>query len=302
MIATSSKSPDFKQIPRLLYRCDETPPGFAGPERKGVGIVMASLPVSNSRDRAASGHPDQTLAEQLDRAFQAIDPVARIVLLRDRVEGPLVFTTSFGLEDQALTHFIARSGIDVSFVTLDTGRLFPETYGVWAATEQRYRIQIRGFYPDTVSVESLVKAQGIDGFYSGKAARSACCCVRKVEPLGRALRGAAAWIAGLRADQSATRQSMDFVSYDPARDLLKANPLFDWSRERIAALTAAEGIPVSPLHARGFLSIGCAPCTRAVAQGEPERSGRWWWENEEAKECGLHLTPDGRLVRAGGVS
>jgi phosphoadenosine phosphosulfate reductase len=122
--------------------------------------------------------------------------------------------------------------------------------------------------------------------------------VRKVEPLGRALRGAAAWIAGLRADQSSARRHIGFVAHDPSRDLLKVNPLFDWTRDRIAALTAAEHVPVSPLHARGFPSIGCAPCTRAVAPGEPERSGRWWWENETAKECGLHLAPDGRLVRA----
>jgi phosphoadenosine phosphosulfate reductase len=263
---------------------------------------MASRPVSSARDGISSGHPARSLAEQLDTAFRTLDPVARLILLRDRVEGALVFTTSFGLEDQALTHLIARSGIDARIVTLDTGRLFPETYGIWAATEQRYGIRIRAFYPDTVSVEALIEAQGIDGFYNSKDARSACCRVRKVEPLGRALGGAAAWITGLRADQSATRRDMDFVSYDPSHDLLKANPLLDWSRERIAALTAAEHVPVNPLHARGFLSIGCAPCTRAVAPGEPERSGRWWWENEEAKECGLHLSADGRLVRAGAVS
>ena len=263
---------------------------------------MASLPVSNSRDATAYGRPDQTHAAQLNASFQVLDPVARLVLLRERVEGPLVFTTSFGLEDQALTHLIVRSGVDVSFVTLDTGRMFPETYGVWTATEQRYGIRIRGFCPDTVSVEALIETQGIDGFYNSKAARSACCGVRKVEPLGRALRGATGWITGLRADQSAARRTMDFVSYDPSRDLLKANPLFDWSRERIAVLAANEHVPVSPLHARGFLSIGCAPCTRAVAPGEPERSGRWWWENETAKECGLHLTADGRLVRAEAAS
>jgi phosphoadenosine phosphosulfate reductase len=263
---------------------------------------MASDPDLSSHDGISSSHPDQSLAEQLDTAFRTLDPVARLVLLRDRVEGPLVFTTSFGLEDQALTHLIAQSGIEAGFATLDTGRMFPETYGVWAATEQRYGIQIRGFCPDTVSVEALIEAQGIDGFYNSKAARSACCGVRKVEPLGRALRGAAGWITGLRADQSATRRDMDFVSYDRSRDLLKANPLLDWSRERIAALAADEHLPVSPLHARGFLSIGCAPCTRAVAPGESERSGRWWWENETAKECGLHVTADGRLVRAGAVS
>jgi phosphoadenosine phosphosulfate reductase len=263
---------------------------------------MASLPISDARDGTSSGHPDRSLAYQLDTAFEPLDPVARLLLLRERVEGTLVFTTSFGLEDQALTHLIARSAIDVRIVTLDTGRLFPETYEVWAATEQRYGIRIHSFYPETVSVEALIEAQGINGFYNSKVARSVCCGVRKVEPLGRALRDAAAWITGLRAGQSAVRKDMEFVSYDPSRDLLKVNPLFDWSRERIASLTATESVPVNPLHARGFLSIGCAPCTRAVAPGDSERSGRWWWENGEAKECGLHVTPDGRLVRAGAVS
>jgi phosphoadenosine phosphosulfate reductase len=265
-------------------------------------MVMGSLPVSNARDGTLSGHPDRFLAQRLDTAFATLDPVGRLVLLRDRVEGKLVFTTSFGLDDQALTHFIARSAIEVRIVTLDTGRLFPETYEVWAATEHRYGIRIHGLYPDTVSVEALIAAQGIDGFYGSKAARFACCGVRKLEPLGRALRGAAAWITGLRADQSATRRDMDFVSYDRSRDVLKFNPLFDWSREGIAALTEAERVPVSPLHARGFLSIGCAPCTRAVAPGEPERSGRWWWENGEVKECGLHVAQDGRLVGTGAAS
>ena len=263
---------------------------------------MSNLSVSNVLHATLFGESDRSLAEQLDTAFRMLDPLARLALLRDRIEGPLVFSTSFGLEDQALTHLILQSGADVRFVTLDTGRMFPETYGVWAATERRYGIRIRGFYPDSGAAEALIEAQGIDGFYTSKAARSACCGVRKLEPLERALQGAAAWITGLRADQSATRQGMDFVSYDPERDLLKANPLFDWSRDRIAALTAAEDIPVNPLHTQGFLSIGCAPCTRAVAQGEPERAGRWWWENEATKECGLHLTEDGRLVRAGAAS
>ncbi len=243
--------------------------------------------------------PRHALAVSLNTAFQSLDPIERLILLRHSVPGPLVFTTSLGLEDQVLTHLIIRSGIDVRFVTLDTGRLFPETHALWAATERHYGIRIEGFYPDAAAVEALVDTNGINGFYTGKPARQACCAVRKVAPLARALHGAAGWITGLRADQSATRQEMDFVGFDPARQLLKANPLFDWSRNRIATLAADEQVPVNPLHERGFLSIGCAPCTRAVAPGEPERAGRWWWEDEQTKECGLHLSPDGRLIRAG---
>lgn len=269
----------------------------------GVDMVMAGVPDLGLQDNTAaslvSDHPNEIIAGQLNAAFRSLDPLERLILLRSRSEGTLVFTTSFGLEDQVLTHLIVKSGIAVSFATLDTGRMFVETHDLWAATERHYGIRVRGYYPDTAAVEALVDGQGIDGFYDSRAARNACCAVRKVEPLGRALGGAEVWITGLRADQSASRQGMDFVSHDPARGLLKANPLFDWSRERIASLAAAENVPTNPLHQRGFLSIGCAPCTRAVAAGEPERAGRWWWESETTKECGLHVAPDGRLVRVG---
>jgi phosphoadenosine phosphosulfate reductase len=242
--------------------------------------------------------PRETRVQQLNTAFASVDAVERLQLLRESVVGTLLFTTSFGLEDQVLTHLLTRSGITVDYVTLDTGRLFPETYQVWAATEQRYGIRIRGYYPDAAAIEALVNRQGIDGFYASQAARKSCCGVRKVEPLRRALLGVAGWITGMRADQSEFRQGLEFVSYDSEHQVVKANPLLDWSRDAVAALVAAEQIPSSPLHERGFLSIGCAPCTRAVAPGEAERAGRWWWENEPAKECGLHLTADGRLVRA----
>lgn len=228
-----------------------------------------------------------------------MQPVERLRLLRARVCGPLVFTTSFGIEDQVLTHLIARSGIAISLVTLDTGRLFPETYDVWARTQDRYGLPIRAVYPETEAAEALVAAQGIDGFTRSKEARLSCCAVRKLHPLRRALGGAAGWITGLRADQSLTRNAMTFVSLDAAHGVLKANPLLEWTRDRVAALARAEDVPVNVLHERGFLSIGCAPCTRAVRRGEPERAGRWWWETDIAKECGLHLAADGRLVRAG---
>jgi phosphoadenosine phosphosulfate reductase len=234
----------------------------------------------------------------LDTTFRLLGPIERLLLLRRQVSSRVVFTTSLGLEDQVLLHLIAESGIAVDIVTLDTGRLFPETYELWGRTEKRYSVQVRAFYPGTNAVETLVRERGINGFYASKFARTACCGVRKSEPLGRALNGAAAWITGLRADQSAARSTAPFVAYDPAHDLLKANPLLDWTRERTAAFARAHDIPVNPLHDRGFLSIGCAPCTRAVAPGEPECAGRWWWEADEARECGLHLK-DGRRVRAG---
>ncbi len=239
------------------------------------------------------------LARSLDVAFASGDTHQRLRLLRDGTDGPTVFTTSFGLEDQVLTHLIAAAAIPVRFATLDTGRMFAEIYALWAETEARYGIRVQGFYPDTVGVEHLVARQGIDGFYDGKPQREACCGVRKVEPLGRALAGASVWITGLRGSQSAARLGMAFVSHDPARDLIKANPLFDWTREQAADFAAAEMIPINPLHGRGFLSIGCAPCTRAIEPGEPERAGRWWWEDETLKECGLHVAPGGRLVRGG---
>jgi phosphoadenosine phosphosulfate reductase len=212
----------------------------------------------------------------------------RVAAVRSLVRGRIVFTTSFGLEGQAIAHAIFRQALEIEVVTLDTGRLFPETYELWAETERQYGRRIPAFYPDHVSVESLVARQGIDGFFNSVERRQACCAVRKVESLGRALAGAAAWIAGLRADQSDERAGITFAAVDHAYNLVKIHPLFDWTRAQVAAFVREHGVPSNPLHDRGFLSIGCAPCTRAVAPGEPERGGRWWWEQEQKKECGLH--------------
>lgn len=238
------------------------------------------------------------IAETLAAAFAGLTPLERIKALRREVPGRIVFTTSLGLEDQVITHLIAASGADIEIVTLDTGRMFAESYTLWRDTEERYGLRIRPFYPKGEALEDLVARQGIDGFYQSAAARHACCEVRKVEPLARALSGASAWITGLRADASQNRAGMEAVSFDAGRGLIKFSPLFDCPRERIAAWAARDDVPVSPLHAKGFLSIGCAPCTRAIAPGEPERAGRWWWEQEDAKECGLHVDANGRLIRA----
>jgi phosphoadenosine phosphosulfate reductase len=238
------------------------------------------------------------LVASLDEEWTGLAPADRLASLRAAISGRVVFTTSFGAEDQALTHLIAESGLEIALVTLDTGRLFPETYDVWAETERRYGIRIGSVHPNQAALEELVASQGIDGFRHSQEARHACCGVRKLVPLRRALAGAAGWVTGLRADQSANRQDVPFVGLDSAHGVVKANPLRDWSRDQVTGFIAAHGVPINVLHARGFVSIGCAPCTRAIAPGEPERAGRWWWEQESAKECGLHVTPDGRLVRA----
>jgi phosphoadenosine phosphosulfate reductase len=208
----------------------------------------------------------------------------RVAAIRRIVSGRVVFTTSFGIEDQAIAHAIFSQGLAIDVVTLDTGRLFPETFELWARTENRYRQRILAAYPDRVGVEPLVGLQGINGFYASVEARHACCAVRKVEPLRRALAGAVAWITGLRADQSDVRVGASFAIVAPRHRLIKVNPLFDWSREQVLAFIRENDIPYHTLHDRGFSSIGCAPCTRAVAPGEPERAGRWWWEQEQTNE------------------
>jgi phosphoadenosine phosphosulfate reductase len=224
-------------------------------------------------------------------------PLERLRALRAAVAGRIVFTTSFGLEDQALTHLIFTDKLAIEVVTLDTGRLFPSTYTLWQETEERYGVRIRSYHPDGTALAALLADSGANGFYHSKAARLDCCGVRKVEPLGRALAGAEAWVTGLRADQSGGRSEVALAAWDEAHGLIKAAPLFDWTRQAVADFCAAEQVPINPLHARGFPSIGCEPCTRAIRPGEPERAGRWWWETDEAKECGLHIAADGRLVR-----
>ena len=241
-------------------------------------------------DRAAQ-------AAALNQAFTALDPAARLAALREASAGRIVFTSSFGIEDQALTHLIAQSGLDIEIVTLDTGRMFPQTYDVWAAAEQRYGLKIRAFSPARAALEAWVAEHGINGFRETTDKRHGCCALRKLEPLSRALEGAQVWITGLRADQSQNRADMDYVSFDAARGLIKANPLLDWTRAQVVDFTIANDIPVNALHGHGFPSIGCAPCTRAIAPGEDERAGRWWWEASN-KECGLHVGEDGSLVRA----
>ncbi|MGX7708164.1 phosphoadenylyl-sulfate reductase [Methylobacterium sp. Gmos1] len=253
------------------------------------------------------------MTSPLDRAAQELAarlrPLAlpeRLALIDATVDGRLVFTTSFGLEDQALTHALRMAKSRAEIVTLDTGRLFPETYDVWAETEAAYNFRIRAYVPEREAEERFVSEAGINGFRHSVAARQACCGFRKVEPLGRALTGAAGWLTGLRAGQSANRAETPLAEADHARGLLKLNPLADWTREALAELIHQNYVPYNVLHDRGFPSIGCAPCTRAVKLGEPERAGRWWWEQAGKQECGLHVPgapgqkiPTGQEIRPG---
>jgi phosphoadenosine phosphosulfate reductase len=244
---------------------------------------------------AADAEPLHATAQRLAAGFATLDLNDRLTAARREIAGPIVFTTSFGLEDQAIAHAIFTQDLPIEVVTLDTGRLFPQTYAVWSETEARYGRRIRALYPERRAVEGFVAEHGIDGFRASIEARQACCGVRKVEPLGRALAGAAGWITGVRAEQSWERTTTPYAALDAARGLIKINPLLDWLRERVVAYVREHAIPYNPLHDQGFLSIGCAPCTRAVRPGEPERAGRWWWEQDDKKECGLHNRPRATL-------
>jgi len=240
--------------------------------------------------------------EALRPVGQQPDLVDRLRGIRAALPGRLVFTTSFGLEDQVLADAIFTNALAIDVVTLDTGRLFPQTYGVWRETERRYQCRITAHYPQHDALETLVAHQGIDGFYESLAKRQACCAVRKVEPLGRALANAQGWLTGLRAGQSQARAGVRFCDHSDGGAPIKINPLFDWQRDDVLHAVGTREIPVNSLHAEGYASIGCAPCTRAIAAGEEERAGRWWWESESRKECGLHAASRGQLQRAAGES
>jgi phosphoadenosine phosphosulfate reductase len=229
-------------------------------------------------------------AVALDQRLGRIDTLTdRIREVKRRIEGRVAFSTSLGLEDQAILHAIANSGVDIDVFTLDTGRLFSEVLETVELSEFRYGIRIRLVAPDAGEIEELVARDGVFGFRHSVENRKTCCEVRKVRPLSRALEGAQGWISGLRREHSDARASVPLAEWDAARGLIKLNPVADWSTHDLTAYIAANNVPVNPLHARGFVSIGCAPCTRAIEPGEHPRAGRWWWENEEKKECGLHL-------------
>lgn len=203
--------------------------------------------------------------------------------------GQIAFSTSLGQEDQVLTHYIGANKLPISVFTLDTGRLFQETYDVLASTQQKFKLPIEVYTPNHQDVAKLVNTKGPNSFYESIENRKECCSVRKIEPLKRALKSKDVWITGLRQKQSPNRADVVFFQYDEAFDIIKFNPLLHWSLDDVTTYLKEYKVPQNSLHKKGFISIGCAPCTRAIKPNEDIRAGRWWWESSK-KECGLHIT------------
>lgn len=204
---------------------------------------------------------------------------------------PAAFANSLGAEDMVLTDLIVKAKLPIEIFSLDTGRLPLETYDLIATVDRHYGLKLKIYFPQAEEVESYVRNHGINAFYESVTLRKACCYARKVEPLKRALAGKRAWITGMRAEQAATRGNLATREYDEGNGLEKFNPLADWSEKEVWTYIKSHGVPYNALHDKFVPSIGCAPCTRPISPGEDIRSGRWWWENPESKECGLHVKP-----------
>lgn len=202
--------------------------------------------------------------------------------------GCIAFATSLGAEDQVITRMLSVINKDSFIFTLDTGRVFPESYDLLHRTINRYGVEIKSYYPTTAQVEEMVNSKGINLFYESIENRKLCCHVRKIVPLQRALQGMDAWITGLRREQSVTRTDIKIVEWDAGNGLIKINPLLDWTETQVWDYITEHNVPYNKLHDEGFPSIGCQPCTRAISAGEDLRAGRWWWEMPDSKECGLH--------------
>ncbi|WP_423148808.1 phosphoadenylyl-sulfate reductase [Rubrolithibacter danxiaensis] len=226
----------------------------------------------------------QILTQQL----QDKTPAEALAIIEAAFPGKVVFSSSFSWEDQAISHLILSSEIPIKIFTLDTGRLFEETYYVWSRTNEKYNTKIIPYYPDNDLLERFISEKGPNSFYESIENRKGCCYIRKVEPLQRALSGNEVWITGLRAEHSPERLGLPQIEWDESNQIIKFHPILNWNTDELKDFIHANGIPYNTLHDKGFVSIGCAPCTRSVRPGEDFRAGRWWWENRETKECGLH--------------
>ena len=228
--------------------------------------------------------------ENLALQIKDKDPVEVLRYFAAQHPGLVTFSTSFGWEDQVVTDLIFKNNIPIEVFTLETGRLFPETYYVWNRTLEIYKQPIKAYLPQTETLQQMLQEKGPNSFYESVENRKNCCQIRKIEPLKRALQGKKIWVTGIRAEQSANRLDMSNLEWDEQNQLLKYHPIFDWSLDQVKAYVKEHNIVYNTLHDKGFPSIGCAPCTRAVAEGEDFRAGRWWWEDQSKKECGLHAT------------
>ncbi|TVQ88373.1 MAG: phosphoadenylyl-sulfate reductase [Bacteroidetes bacterium] len=232
---------------------------------------------------------NRQLADSLNEKLKNSSAVEILEFAAQEFRGKIRFASSMGVEDQVITHMIASEKVPIEIFTLDTGRMFYETYELIEKSEARYNIQVKIYFPDASEIEEMVNARGINLFYKSIENRKMCCGIRKIKPLQRALKEMEAWVTGLRREQSPTRNNMQVVEWDEANQLIKINPLLEWNEQQTWDFINEHKIPYNTLHDKGFPSIGCQPCTRAIQPGEDIRSGRWWWENPETKECGLHL-------------
>lgn len=232
---------------------------------------------------------EKSITDSILKSIVGRNTEEALSLLSKNFPNKIIFSTSFGLEDQVITHIIFSKNIPIKIFTLDTGRLFPETYSVWSRTKEIYNKNISSYSPYTETIQNLVSEKGPNSFYESVENRQECCYIRKVEPLKRALKGNEIWVTGIRKEQSASRNNLSPVEWDENNHIIKYHPLFDWGFEEVKSFISKNHVPYNPLHDKGFPSIGCQPCTRAVKPGDAPRSGRWWWEDATKKECGLHI-------------
>jgi len=230
----------------------------------------------------------QELANILTQEFENKSIKEVLQEIEIRYNSTSIFTTSFGIEDQVISHFIFENNISIKVATLDTGRIFKETYKTYSKTLEQYKKPIQCFFPQNTAVEKMITEKGPYSFYESVENRKECCYIRKIEPLKRLLAGNKLWITGIRADQSENRTSMQLFMWDEGNQIMKYNPLLNWSLEDCMDFAKKNSVPYNILHDKGFVSIGCEPCTRAIQAGEDFRAGRWWWEDKSKKECGLH--------------
>lgn len=228
------------------------------------------------------------MISELNNALTPLKVHERLAFVAERFAGKVVFASSLGAEDQVITDLIARYGYQIPIITLDTGRLFPEAYDLIAETEARYNLKIQVYTPDRKALETFVNTHGVNAFRQSEELRHECCRIRKIGALRRALAGKDLWVCGLRHSQSVTRTNLHVVEDDAANGLLKLSPLLEWEEQRVWDYIKFHDVPYNPLHDKGFPSIGCACCTRAIRRTEDIRAGRWWWEIPEHRECGLH--------------
>ncbi len=225
----------------------------------------------------------------LKKEIENLTEIETLHFIANKYGTDSVFSTSFGIEDQVITDIIAKQKLDILIFTLDTGRLFAETYSTWDATIQKYKLKINSYYSDAAVLQNFISQNGPNSFYDSIENRKTCCNIRKVQPLHKALAGKKIWITGIRAEQSTDRKLDQKLEWDAANNIIKFHPILEWDFEKVQQYVKENEVPINALHHKGYVSIGCAPCTRAIKAGEDFRAGRWWWEDTTKKECGLHI-------------